>query len=171
MCVAKNKHASHCVTCLLPMKLNSGGAIPNPTQTHASSDTLLVSIVLERLAEAVNVGGANTAVSPWGAFIAAAGGEKMGWKTWLRLYTDSCPPHLVCIAGCSELACGVVISSYIPSFLDDRLLFCCRPPEEALLRVSWDVGLPVPGLSIFSISFNIRVPFYNRQITNPVQLS
>ncbi len=54
------------------MKLNSGGAIPNLTQTLASSDTLLVSMALGRLAEA---GGAKILESPWGEFIFAAGGE------------------------------------------------------------------------------------------------
>lgn len=61
------------------MKLKSGGAIPNLAQTQASSDTLLLSTVLERLAGAASVGEAITAASPRGAFILAAGGrEKQG---------------------------------------------------------------------------------------------
>ncbi len=69
---------------------------------------------------------------------------------------------MVCKSGCSKYACGAAIS-YVPSFLDDRLLFCCWPPEAALLAVSWEEGLPVPALSIFSISFSTRVPFYITQ--------
>ena len=52
--------------------------MPNPTQTHASSDTLLVSTVLERLVEVADAGEANAAASPWGAFIFAAGGRETG---------------------------------------------------------------------------------------------
>lgn len=61
-------------------------------------------------------------------------------------------------SGCSTLACGAVIS-HIPNFLDDRLLFCCWPPEGVLFVASWEV--PVPAPSIFSISFSTIVPFYN----------
>lgn len=44
------------------MKLNSGGAIPNPTQICASSDILLLSTVLDKGPD----------VSPWTTFIFAA---------------------------------------------------------------------------------------------------
>lgn len=59
------------------MKLNSGGAIPSPAQTHASSDTLLVST---GLAEAADAGEGDTAVSPWGEFIFAARERKRDEK-------------------------------------------------------------------------------------------
>ena len=58
------------------MKLKSGGAMPNPTHTHASSDTLLASMVLGRLAEVADAGGTGEAVSPCGTFMFAAGGRK-----------------------------------------------------------------------------------------------
>lgn len=83
------------VTCLLPMKLKSGGAIPNPTQTRASSDTLLPSIALVRLAGAADAG-----ESPCGEFIFAAVGGENGLKgrdheTWLKVYTDRRLPRLL----------------------------------------------------------------------------
>lgn len=66
------------LTCLLCMKLNSGGGIANPRHTHDSSDTLLVSTVLGRLAEDTDEGETGVAASPWGAFIFAAG------ETWWK---------------------------------------------------------------------------------------
>lgn len=57
------------------MKLKSGGANPNPTQTCASSDTLLPSIELERL-----VGAAVAGESLCGEFIFAAVGGENGLK-------------------------------------------------------------------------------------------
>lgn len=50
--------------------------MPNPTHTHASSDTLLVGMVLGRLAELADAGEASAAVFPWGAFMFAAGGRR-----------------------------------------------------------------------------------------------
>lgn len=64
------------VTCLFLMKLNSGGAMPKPTHTQASSDTLLFSMALGRLAGAADAGLAGEAVSPWGTFMFAAGGRR-----------------------------------------------------------------------------------------------
>ena len=50
--------------------------MPNPTHTHASSDTLLVSMALGRWAEVADAGEASAAASPWGAFMFAAGGRR-----------------------------------------------------------------------------------------------
>jgi len=47
--------------------------MPSPTQTHASSDALLVITVMGMLEEPANEGEANAALSPKGAFILAAG--------------------------------------------------------------------------------------------------
>lgn len=151
----------HDVTCLLPMKLNSGGAIPKPAHTRASSDTLLFGAALGWLEE-------EPGASPWGTFIFAAAGtenEDVGrrkerkwalvkftkdrWTFWF--------PSLVAVKG----YCTPVISC-APSFLDDRLLFCCWLPEAALLAASCVEGLPVPAPSIFSISFSTKVPFCTR---------
>lgn len=64
------------VTCLLPMKLNSGGAIPNLAETHASSATLLGSMAPGGLADATDGGGVIPGTSEWGTFIFAAGGRE-----------------------------------------------------------------------------------------------
>lgn len=113
------------VTCLLPMKLKSGGAIPNPTQTRASSDTLLPSIALVRLAGAADAG-----ESPCGEFIFAAVGGENGVKGRNQNMAEGVYRQVtssVVDSACSKLA-GEALISDVPSFLDDRLLFCCWPP-------------------------------------------
>lgn len=53
---------------------------------------------------------------------------------------------------------------YIPSFLEDRLLPCPWTPAPSLnvlKRAASGAGPAVLELSIFSISFNIRVPLYS----------
>lgn len=54
--------------------------------------------------------------------------------------------------------------SSVPSFLEDRLLFCCWTPDGALF-ISCGKALPFPEPSIFSISFSTMVPFYTKKQT------
>lgn len=130
------------VTCRLRIKLKSGGPMPKFTQKHASSDTLLLRAALAGAAEA---GEGNVTGSPGGLFILAAGRKKCAMRK--HATTNS------------SLGCLGNMQGYIPSFLFDRLLFCCWPVEGAGFTDSWDVGLPFPAPSIFSISLRTRVPF------------
>lgn len=54
---------------------------------------------------------------------------------------------------------GGVILDNSPSFLFERLLFCCCAAEEVAFAISWGDELAVPAPSILSISFSTRVPF------------